>query len=140
MQHMVRFEHVSKYFDEERAIYDVSFSIEQGQKFVLLGTSGSGKSTVLKHINALLTPTSGDIWINNISLNALDKIALRRNTGYIIQDVGLFPHYTIAQNIALIPSLQTKSKDDGIEIDKLMTSLKLDHSLKHKYPDELSGG
>lgn len=138
---MIRFENVSKKFKDQFAIRDISFSIEEGEKFVLLGTSGSGKSTVLKHINFLLEASSGEIFIKDEPIKTLDRIELRRNTGYIIQDVGLFPHYTVEKNIALVPHLKgTSLATIKPRISSLLDSLKLDNSVLSKYPDELSGG
>lgn len=138
---MIRFENVSKKFQDNYAIRDVSINISQGEKFVLLGTSGSGKSTVLKHINFLLTPTQGQVFVQGKDLSTVDKIQLRRNTGYIIQNAGLFPHYTVKDNIALIPRLN--GADESIldsKVKQLMASVKLDIDLMNKFPRELSGG
>src|SRR5258708_19460147 len=87
-------------------VNDIRFSVASGQTLVLLGRSGSGKTTLLKLINRLLVPTAGQVIVRGRPTTDWDPIRLRRGIGYVIQDAGLFPHFTVAQNIALVPSLQ----------------------------------
>jgi osmoprotectant transport system ATP-binding protein len=121
---------------------DVSFSVRRGQTLMLLGRSGSGKTTCLKLINRLLTPSSGSVWVEGKPTSEWDVIPLRRGIGYAIQDVGLFPHYSVRQNVALIPRLenweQQRISDRVTEVLKLVglpTGEFMD-----RYPDQLSGG
>lgn len=139
---MIEFKNVTKKYGEIQAIQDISFKISEGEKFVLLGTSGSGKSTVLKHINGLIKSSSGEIIINEEHISSLDIIELRRNTGYVIQEGGLFPHYTVRENINLIPYLKKELSKEQIsdKTHELLHSLKLDENILDKYPNELSGG
>src|ERR1700730_11280252 len=87
-------------------VSEIRFSVASGQTLVLLGRSGSGKTTLLRLINRLLTPTAGQVIVRGRPTTDWDPIRLRRGIGYVIQDAGLFPHFTVAQNIALVPSLE----------------------------------
>src|SRR5678815_5191326 len=89
----------------EPIISDLNLNVAQGETLVLLGESGSGKTTTLKFVNRLLVPTSGEVVVEGKNTIAWDPIALRRRIGYVIQEGGLFPHFTIARNIGLVPSL-----------------------------------
>src|ERR1700749_3206780 len=86
-------------------IDDLTLKVERGETLVLLGESGCGKTTTLKLVNRLLTPTGGEVRVEGKSTTAWDPIALRRRIGYVIQEGGLFPHFTIARNVGLVPSL-----------------------------------
>ncbi len=120
----------------------VSFSVAQGETMVLLGRSGSGKTTALKLINALLMPASGQVRVLGRATSAWDLIKLRRSIGYAIQDVGLFPHYTVEQNIALLPRLERWPGERlAGRVDELLQMVGLPrHDFARRYPDELSGG
>ena len=109
---------------------------------VLLGRSGSGKTTLLKLINRLLTATSGDVLVENISTRDWDPIKLRRHIGYVIQNVGLFPHFTVAENIGIVPTLEGWSKKRiRQKTNELLEIVGLDPSqFAARYPRELSGG
>lgn len=87
-------------------ISHLSFTVQQGETLVLLGESGCGKTTTLKLINRLLLPTSGQVMVENKSTTEWDPIRLRRRTGYVIQEGGLFPHFNVARNVGLVPSLE----------------------------------
>lgn len=140
---MIRLKNVTKSYGLGKpAINNVNLEIKEGERIVLLGTSGSGKTTLLRMINRLIEPTSGQIWIDNVLANKLNPSLLRRKLGYVIQQHGLFPHYTVAENIALVPKLLGWEKD---RISKRMKTL-MDkfhipyEALKNTYPWELSGG
>lgn len=124
----------------EPIISDLNLSVAEGETLVLLGESGSGKTTTLKLVNRLLTPTSGDVVVEGKSTSAWDPIELRRRIGYVIQEGGLFPHFTIAQNVGLVPSLlHWKHIDDRVEELLNLVGLAPEVFAK-RYPRELSGG
>jgi osmoprotectant transport system ATP-binding protein len=144
----VEFRHVSKAFAAQRgadapaAVQDLSFTLEPGEVCVLVGPSGCGKTTTLKMINRLVEPTSGQILIDCQDVTTLDVVALRRRIGYVIQQVGLFPHRTIAENVATVPRL-LRWPDDQVRrrVDELIDLVGLDPSrVRNRYPSELSGG
>ena len=109
---MIEFKRVTKKYGKEAVVTNISFTIEKGSLVVLIGPSGCGKTTLLKMINRLITPTSGDILINGQSIFDQDEIELRRNIGYVIQQTGLFPHMTVRENIEVVPRLQKKQKEN----------------------------
>ncbi len=115
--------------------------VEHGETMVLLGRSGSGKTTTLKLINGLLAPTSGEVLVEGQPTTAWDPIRLRRRIGYAIQEVGLFPHFTVERNIGLVPRLEGWSPERTRErVRELLALVGLDHQLGKRYPSELSGG
>ncbi len=121
---------------------DVNLSVSQGEMLMLLGPSGSGKTTSLKLINLLLIPSEGIVRVDGRPVQDWDVIRLRRHIGYAIQDVGLFPHYTVRENIALIPKLERwepKKIDARVEAVLQMVGLP-PAEYSHRYPDQLSGG
>ena len=109
---MIEFSHVSKLFGTQKAVNDLNLNFQEGRFSVLIGTSGSGKSTTLKMINRLIHPTSGHIFINNENIEKKDIIKLRRKIGYVIQQTGLFPHMTVKENIEIIPRLEHIKNDE----------------------------
>jgi len=140
---LIRFDQINKtYPNGLKAVCDLSLEIEEGQTLVLLGTSGSGKTTTMKMVNRLIEPTSGRIFIEDIDIMKKDPIELRRKIGYAIQHIGLFPHMTVAENIAVVPKL-LKWSEDKIDkrIDELLSLIGLEpEQFKHRYPAQLSGG
>lgn len=140
---MLKFENVSKVFNGGfKAVDSVSFDIPEGEFLVLIGPSGSGKSTTMKMINQMVPHTGGTISINGKDIMSLNASELRRNIGYVIQQIGLFPHYTIEKNIAIVPQLKGWSKEDiKARVKELMTLVGLDPEVfSTRYPKELSGG
>ena len=138
---MIEFSHVSKLFGTQKAVNDLNLNFQEGSFSVLIGTSGSGKSTTLKMINRLVEHDSGVIRFAGEEIRSLPVLELRRRMGYAIQSIGLFPHWSVAQNIASVPQLQKWSRariDD--RIDELMTLLGLESNLRERYPHQLSGG
>src|ERR1700734_80239 len=119
----------------------LKFEVQPGETLVLLGRSGSGKTTTLKLINRLLSPTSGEVRIKGVPNTQLDLVALRRSIGYVIQDVGLFPHYTVERNIALVPWIMKWPEDRiRVHVKELMQLTGLMPELASRYPHQLSGG
>ncbi len=138
---MIEFSHVSKLFGTQKAVNDLNLNFQEGSFSVLIGTSGSGKSTTLKMINRLVEHDSGVIRFAGEEIRSLPVLELRRRMGYAIQSIGLFPHWSVAQNIASVPQLQKWSRariDD--RIDELMALLGLEPDLRERYPHQLSGG
>ncbi|HSO57551.1 MAG TPA: betaine/proline/choline family ABC transporter ATP-binding protein [Paenisporosarcina sp.] len=140
---MIRFDQVTKRFaDGTEALKDVSLTIPTGKLTVIIGPSGCGKTTLMKMINRLEVPTTGDVLIDEQSIKDRDEVELRRSIGYVIQRIGLFPHMTIAKNAALVPTLKgwsaEKTKERVIELMKI-TGLDPDTYLQ-RFPLELSGG
>lgn len=139
---MIEVSGLSKQFGEQLAVNEVAFTVESGQFCMLVGTSGCGKSTLLRMINRLIEPSQGQILINGQSVTEVAPEQLRRRIGYVIQGVGLFPHKTIAQNIATVPQLLGWSNADiKNRVSELLALFKLEAStFANKYPHQLSGG
>jgi osmoprotectant transport system ATP-binding protein len=139
---MIRFEGITKKYDRLTVVSNISFEIAKGDLVVLIGPSGCGKTTLLKIINRLVKPTSGNVFINGESIFDKDVIELRRNIGYVIQQTGLFPHMTVRQNIEIIPRLQKIEKTAIVQRSiELMAMVGLDpKQFLDRYPSSLSGG
>ena len=140
---MIEMKNISKKVGNKIILDDISLKIDEGSFVVFIGPSGCGKTTTLKLMNKLIEPTSGEIYIDGKPISKEDPIKLRRNIGYVIQSIGLFPHLTIRENIELIPKLKKDQTDEEIEQKTLelmkMVGLNPDEFLD-KYPSELSGG
>lgn len=130
-----------KRYDGKPAVNGINFIAEQGKTLVLLGPSGCGKSTTLKMINRLIEPDGGSIFISGKNTANQNLQDLRKRIGYVIQQGGLFPHYTVEQNIATVPNLLGWEKESiRSKTTDLLEMLRLSTSLLSKYPDQLSGG
>ncbi|MFB1080983.1 ABC transporter ATP-binding protein [Jeotgalibacillus sp. JSM ZJ347] len=140
---MIVFKNVSKTFEDgTEAIKDMNLHIKEGQLVALIGPSGCGKTTTMKMINRLISITSGTIEIDGKDTGDVKEVELRRNIGYVIQRIGLFPHMTIEENVGLIPKLKGKKKTEyQNRVDELLKLVGLDPKVyKKRYPLELSGG
>jgi osmoprotectant transport system ATP-binding protein len=137
----IKFDHASFDINGRSLLQDLVLSIKQGETLVLLGRSGSGKTTSLKLINRLLLPTSGTVRVNGIATADWDPIRLRRGIGYVIQDGGLFPHFTVERNIALVPKIEgwPRARIDA-RVRELLSTVALSEDLLSRYPSQLSGG
>jgi osmoprotectant transport system ATP-binding protein len=138
---VIEFLDVSYGVDGTQVLSDVSLQVTQGETLVLLGRSGSGKTTTLKLVNRLVTPTSGEIRVNGVSNALVDVIRLRRHIGYVIQEVGLFPHFTVERNVGLVPRIEGWSEDRiRVRVQELLQLVGLTTELASRYPHQLSGG
>lgn len=139
---MISVQHLFKQFGDIPAVNDVSFEVQEGEIFVLLGTSGSGKTSILRMINRLIEPGSGKIFIHKKNVLHYAPETLRRSIGYVLQGYGLFPHYTVAENIAIVPKLLNwpPAKIAG-RVTALLNKLQMPAGqYRNAWPDELSGG
>lgn len=141
-QALVTFEGVGKTYGDTPVLSDLTFTLSKGEFITILGTSGSGKTTTLKLMNRLLEPDTGQILLDGQPLSATDPVALRRQIGYVVQQIGLFPHLTVRDNIATVPKLlgwENERIDQRVE--ELLTMVQLPaRDFAHRYPKELSGG
>ncbi|WP_327670780.1 MULTISPECIES: betaine/proline/choline family ABC transporter ATP-binding protein [unclassified Streptomyces] len=140
---MIRFEHVSKrYADGTTAVDDLSFEVNEGELVTLVGPSGCGKTTTMKMVNRLIEPTAGRIFLDGDDISGVDPVQLRRRIGYVIQQVGLFPHRSVLDNTATVPHLlgvkRAKARERAAE---LLDLVGLDPKVfGERYPEQLSGG
>jgi osmoprotectant transport system ATP-binding protein len=140
---MIRFEHVTKrYADGTTAVDDLSFEVAEGELVTLVGPSGCGKTTTMKMVNRLIEPTEGRIFLDGDDISAIDPVQLRRRIGYVIQQVGLFPHRTVLENTATVPHLLGWKRGKGrARAAELLDLVGLDPSVYgDRYPEQLSGG
>ena len=141
---MIRLIKISKSFDGGRsyAVKELSLDVAEGKTLVLLGSSGCGKTTTLKMINRLIEPTSGTIEVDGQDVTSQDPVLLRRKIGYVFQEIGLFPHMTIEQNVAIVPKLLGWDKNRRrVRAHELLEVMGLDPGIfADRYQDELSGG
>jgi osmoprotectant transport system ATP-binding protein len=138
---MIELKGASKSFNGTPAVDGVCLRIEAGALCVLVGPSGCGKSTTLRMINAMIAPDAGAVEIGGRNVASFDATALRRSIGYVIQSVGLFPHWTVAANIAAVPRLLGWDKRKiAARVEEIADALQIDRSLLPRFPRELSGG
>jgi len=140
---VIKLKNVVKSYDGIKNVVDnLDLEINNGELVVLVGESGCGKTTTMKMINRLIEPTNGDIYIDNENIKTYNKNDLRRNIGYVIQNVGLFPHLTIEKNIATVPMLCKKDANEvNQKVEELLDLIELPHEeYAHRFPRELSGG
>lgn len=136
---IIEFKNIYKSYNQNNILEDFNLKIKKGEFITVIGSSGSGKTTVLKIINGLITPDKGDIFINNENIEKLDKTRLRRKIGYVIQGIGLFPHLTVKKNINYVLGLNRKSLKEE-DLDILIEKMGLEKEMMDRFPDELSGG
>jgi osmoprotectant transport system ATP-binding protein len=143
-QPVIKFRHVSYQLDGDASrelVRDLTFEVQRGETLVLLGRSGSGKTTTLKLINHLLAPSGGELCVDSRPTREWDVIRLRRTIGYVIQEVGLFPHFTVERNIGLVPKIENwPAKRIADRVQDLLKLVGLDREIGARYPRELSGG
>lgn len=139
---MIRFENVTKQYDEKIAVDDISFEIKEGEFFVLIGPSGSGKTTTLKMINRLIPLSKGYIYFKDKPISDYKLDEMRWDIGYVLQQIALFPHMTIKENISQVPLMKKWSKQEiDAQVDRLLNMVGLSaEEYKDRYPSELSGG
>jgi osmoprotectant transport system ATP-binding protein len=139
---LVSFRRVSARVGQKEILNNLSFDLEAGETLVLLGRSGSGKTTALKMVNGLLLPSAGEVTIEGFPTTAWDLIRLRRRIGYVIQEAGLFPHFTVGANVGLVPRLEGRpSREIDQRVQDLLTQIGLPPAqFTTRYPRELSGG
>lgn len=138
----IEFQNIQKSFGDNTVISGMDMSVQQGERFVLVGSSGSGKTTSLKMINRLEKPTAGQVLVNGKSAADYPLQKLRWMMGYVLQQIALFPNMTVTQNITLIPEMKGTSKNQLQELaDTLLEQVGLDpDKYRARYPRELSGG
>ena len=138
---VIEFRDVSYRVSGTQVLSGFILQVQRGETLVLLGRSGSGKTTSLKLVNRLLSPTSGEIFVNGDPNGQADVIQLRRSIGYVIQDVGLFPHFTVERNIGLVPKIEGWPADRiSARVQELLQKVGLAADIASRYPHQLSGG
>ncbi len=138
---VIEFRDVSYHIAGNQILSGFNLQIQSGESVVLLGRSGSGKTTSLKLVNRLLSPSSGEIRVNGVPNTESDLIRLRRSIGYVIQDVGLFPHFTIERNIGLVPKIEGWPEERiRARVQELLQLVGLTPQIASRYPHQLSGG
>ncbi len=138
---MIEFRDVSYRVAGTPVLSGFNLQVQSGETLVLLGRSGSGKTTLLKLVNRLLPPTSGKILVKGVPNGELDIIRLRRSIGYVIQDGGLFPHFTVERNIGLVPRIEGWPQDRiSLRVQELLQMVGMDTRTASRYPHQLSGG
>lgn len=139
---MIEFKNVTKeYSGNKKAVDNISLSFKRGEFIVIIGTSGSGKTTTMRMINRMIEPTSGEIMINGENIQRMNAVELRRKIGYVIQQIGLMPHMTIYENIVMVPKLLGWPEEKQRETaESLIDRVDLPRDFLERYPSELSGG
>jgi osmoprotectant transport system ATP-binding protein len=138
---VIEFRNVSYHVNGVQVLSNLNLQVTRGETLVLLGRSGSGKTTTLKLVNRLVVPSSGEILVNGAPNEKVDVIRLRRGIGYVIQEVGLFPHFTVERNIGLVPRIEGWPQPRiRARVDELLQLVGLGSELASRYPHQLSGG
>jgi osmoprotectant transport system ATP-binding protein len=138
---VIEFRNVSYQAAETHVLRNLTLQVQSGEILALLGRSGSGKTTTLKLVNRLVSPTTGDVLVNGIPNVNADVTRLRRSIGYVIQEVGLFPHFTVARNIGLVPKIEGWPEPRvRARVEELLQMVGLAPELASRYPHQLSGG
>lgn len=142
MNTAIEFKHIKKAYGEKVVMDNFNLAVEKGEFVTIIGSSGCGKTTALKMVNGLITPTGGDIFVDGENIKQKNLTQLRRNIGYAIQGSVLFPHMTVGQNISYVPNLLNKRDKAKTRsaVSKWMRIVGLDADMKDRYPSELSGG
>ena len=136
------FKNITKSYGEKNILKDFSLKIKKGEFLTIIGSSGCGKTTVLKMINGLIKPNKGNVFVDGKDISKINLIDMRRKIGYVIQGVGLFPHMKIKNNISYTLNLEKKENKEEIlsKVKKLVKIVGLDEEIINRYPNELSGG
>ena len=139
---LIELENVKKVYGDKLILKNINLKIDKGEFVTIIGSSGCGKTTFLKLINGLVKPDFGQVYVNNYDISKIDKIALRRGIGYVIQEIGLFPHMNVRKNISYIPTLIKKDSKEKVEnkVKELIKVVGLKEDMLDRYPNELSGG
>lgn len=142
VMHAIVYQNVEMSYTKQKLIENFNLAIDEGEFVTIIGTSGCGKTTILKMVNGLVKPHKGTIYVHGKDIETVNKIDLRRNIGYAIQGNVLFPHMTVEQNIAYVPNLLNKKHKTktAVAVEKWMKIVGLDEDLRSRYPDQLSGG
>lgn len=129
-------------YDQDTILRHFNLKVEEGTFLTIIGSSGCGKTTALKLMNGLLVPEEGTVFINDTDISAVDINELRRNIGYVIQEIGLFPHMTVEKNISYVPNLYKAKDKEAIQrrVRELIGIVGLEADMLNRYPSELSGG
>lgn len=136
------FKNITKSYGEKNILKDFSLNIKKGEFLTIIGSSGCGKTTILKMINGLIKPNKGNVFVDGKDISKINLIQMRRKIGYVVQDVGLFPHMKIKNNISYALNLEKKENKEEIfsKVKKLVKIVGLDEEIINRYPNELSGG
>lgn len=139
---VIEYQNVSMAYGDKEIVKPFNLSIEEGEFLTIIGSSGCGKTTILKMVNGLILPTGGTVFVHGEDIQKKDMIQLRRNIGYAIQGSVLFPHMSVEQNISYVPNLLNKQNKEKTRnaVNKWMNIVGLDPELKSRYPENLSGG
>lgn len=142
MNNKIDIRHVDTFYGEQKILHDVSYQVLDGEFAVIIGSSGCGKTTLLKMINGLVAPAQGEVIVNGGNIRTCDLISLRKQIGYAVQGARLFPHLTVEENICYVPALSEKmsrQQKQGLA-EEMLELVKLPVSLRKRFPAQLSGG
>lgn len=142
MNNKIDIRHVDTFYGEQKILHDVSYQVLDGEFAVIIGSSGCGKTTLLKMINGLVAPAQGEVIVNGENIRTCDLISLRKQIGYAVQGARLFPHLTVEENICYVPALSEKMSRQQKQslAEEMLELVKLPASLRKRFPAQLSGG